>query len=337
MACVAGLLALMYVGRPILVSFTIAVLLSFILYPLCRKIESWGVGRIITTLICLISFIGILAGTLFLFSSEIVDLASQFSDFGQKLEELFNSIVKYSNRNIELVPNIDQHKLMDKGEEWVKESSGFLVKGTVSMTMSAISGLMMVFIYTFLLLIYRSGLVSAATHFSSSKHREDVRNMISDMQRVGQSYLVGMSIMIGILGTANSIVLFIIGIENAILFGFMAAFLSIIPYVGTTLGAAIPVLYSFMTSNSLVTPMIVIAAFAAIQFIESNFLSPKIVGGNLNINALVAIITLILGGYIWGVAGMTLFLPLTAIFKVFCSYYKPLKPVGLLIGERLYK
>ncbi|MEO9871978.1 AI-2E family transporter [Ekhidna sp.] len=217
----------------------------------------------------------------------------------------------------------------------MKESEGSIVTSTLSQTSTIFSGALMSFVYTFLLLIYRGGLKQVAQRFAKKNNKELVGKMLGEMQKVGQSYLFGMGIMISILGVANTIILLLFGLDNAIFFGFLAALLAIIPYVGTTIGAAIPIIYALMTNDSLWTPIGIMISFWAVQVVESNYLSPKIVGGNLNVNALAAIVSLIIGNSLWGVAGMALFLPFTAIFRVFCSYHRPLKSISLLLDEKL--
>ncbi|MEQ8562288.1 MAG: AI-2E family transporter, partial [Cytophagales bacterium] len=88
-----------------------------------------------------------------------------------------------------------------------------------------------------------------------------------------------------------------------------------------------------ITYDSIWYPVGVIGIFWLIQFLEGNFLNPKIVGGSLHINALFSIISLIAGGLLWGIPGMILFLPLMAVIRVVCSYYKELEPLALLIGD----
>jgi predicted PurR-regulated permease PerM len=161
--------------------------------------------------------------------------------------------------------------------------------------------------------------------------------MLKRVQEVGQKYLSGMLILIVILGFANSIGLWIIGIDSPFLFGFMAAVLSIIPYVGTTIGASIPVLYAFMSHDSLWVPLTVAILFWSIQVIESNFLNPKIVGSSIQVNALAAILSLIIGASVWGIAGMILFLPFAAMLKVVCDQYEELQPIAMLIGSENYR
>jgi predicted PurR-regulated permease PerM len=67
--------------------------------------------------------------------------------------------------------------------------------------------------------------------------------------------------------------------------------------------------------------------------VEGNFLTPKIVGGSMHINALAAILALILGNFIWGIAGMILFLPMMAMFRIVCQYYEGLHPLAMFISD----
>ena len=164
--------------------------------------------------------------------------------------------------------------------------------------------------------------------------RENALTMLRNVQQVGQKYLLGMATIIFILGFVNSIGLWIIGLDNPFLFGFLAACLVIIPYVGTFIGAAIPVLYAFVTFDTVWPAVAVVVFFWGVQVIESNFLTPKIVGGSLKINALTAILSIIVGASVWGMAGMILFLPFAAMLKVVCEQYEELKPIALLIGEQ---
>ncbi len=188
-------------------------------------------------------------------------------------------------------------------------------------------------IFTFLILIYRNGFTRALVLFFPENNRGNAFLMFKKVQLVGKKYLLGMIVLIVILGTANSIGLLIIGIDNPFLFGFLAGILAIIPYIGTFIGAAIPVLYAFLFYDSLWKPFAVIILFWVIQSVESNYLSPKIVGKSLNLNALTAILSIIIGAAVWGIAGMILFLPLTSMLKTVCEQYEKLRPVALLIGE----
>lgn len=222
---------------------------------------------------------------------------------------------------------------MDKIKSWLNDSAGLLLSQTFNSTASVTFGGIISMVFTFLILIYRKGLVRTVVGFFQPENREKAFEMIKSIQQVGQRYLFGMMVIILILGTVNSIGLLIIGIDNPLLFGFMAGLLALIPYAGTIIGAAIAILYSFMSYESVWMPITIAIFFWIVQFFESNFLSPKIVGGNLKVNVLTSILSIIIGASIWGVAGMILFLPFAAMVKVVCEKYEVLQPIALLMGE----
>jgi len=143
-----------------------------------------------------------------------------------------------------------------------------------------------------------------------------------------------MVILTVIIGLTNSVGLLIIGIDNPFLFGFLGAALAIIPYIGTTMGAVIPVIYSFVSYDSIWMALAVAILFWAVQVVSDNFLTPRIVGGSLRINALTAILSLFIGAAVWGLAGMIVFLPFAAMLKVVCEEFEELQPIALIIGEQ---
>jgi predicted PurR-regulated permease PerM len=333
-ATVFALFAILIVAKPILVPFGFAILLTFILIPLARKLESWGVGRILSAFLSIFGMILVVAVGIYLFSAQIINLSKEFSQFQDKILGIFADATLYINRNFGFVPHLEKGELYGQLKTWLSSSSGALVTQTFRSTTTVLTGLLAAIVFTFLLLIYRGGFKNALLEAYPEDEREKAYRMIVSVQQVGQKYLVGIILIVIILGLINSIGLLIIGIDNPFLFGYLASVLAIIPYVGTTLGAAIPVLYALMAYDSIWMAIAVAIYFWSVQVVESNFLSPKIVGGSLKVNALAAILSIFIGASVWGVAGMILFLPFTAMLKVVCDEYEELKPIGLLIGEQ---
>ncbi|ADR21484.1 AI-2E family transporter [Marivirga tractuosa] len=333
LAFVAVLIAFLVIAKSILIPLGIALLLAFILYPVHKKFSQWGVGNILAAFFSILLLIIIIGGGITFFSAEIIALSDEISNFGEKLSKLYTDVIIFVNQNVSLVEDLNKDQLLNDLKSWLKDSAGSLLGGTFNSTANFFTGLITMFIYMFLFLIYHKGLVRAFMKFSPEDKKQEFFKMLKGVQQVGQKYLSGMLVLIVILGFANSIGLWIIGIDSPFLFGFLAASLSIIPYIGTTLGATIPVLYAFMSHDSLLVPLAVAILFWAVQLIESNFLSPKVVGNSVNVNAFAAILSLIVGASIWGVAGMVLFLPFAAMLKVVCEEYEPLQPLALLIGN----
>ena len=320
-------------AKPVLIPLAFALLVSFILLPIVKKLENWGINKTFSAVLTIFGIILLLSGGIFLFSSQVINLTTKITDFQDKILQVFTKTTLFFNNNIEFIPTIEEGELIDMLKNWINESAGVLVSKTFNNTASFFGGFVSVIVFTFLFLIYRNSLVHAFTSFFPKNKRENGFQMFKKAQLVGKRYLLGMLVLMIILGTANSIGLLIIGIDNPFLFGFLAGILAIVPYIGTLIGAAIPVLYAFLAYDSLWMPIAVIILFWGVQSVESNFLSPKIVGKSLKLNALTVILSIIIGASVWGVAGMILFLPFSAMFKAVCEQYEELEPVALLIGE----
>jgi predicted PurR-regulated permease PerM len=336
-ATVVSVFAILFLAQSILIPLSFAFLLSLILYPLVKKLESWGVNKILAAFTSIVIVLVTICGSIFLFSTQLIKRTKEFSNFQGKILHVFAEATLYINDNLNFVHNLKKNELIELLKDWVGQSSGALVRQTFSSTATFLAGMLATIIFTFLILIYRKGLLTAFTSFYPEHKQEKVATMFQSVKQVGQKYLFGMIILIVVIGVANSIGLLIIGIDNPFLFGFLGAVLAIIPYVGTVSGAIIPTLYAFISYNSVWMPLEIAILFWAVQLISDNFLSPKIVGGSININALTAILSLIIGAAVWGIAGMILFLPFAAMLMVVCESYEELKPIALLIGNKNYQ
>jgi predicted PurR-regulated permease PerM len=293
-----------------------------------------GWNNIMAAATSLILFI-VLVGTLMtMLSAEVISLTDQWSVFSDRLLSLYSEIILFINENLPALEEIDEDEVIENAKEWLKGSWSELLGRTFSESTSFLTSLFSVFLFSFLFLLYRPQLVQAFIKFAPKGQEKNFLNMLKEIQQVGQKYLIGMLTLITILGLLNSVGLWIIGVETPFLFGYMAALLSIIPYIGTAIGALIPIIYTLMAYDALWMPVSVAILFWSIQILEGNFLNPKIVGKSVNVNAFAAILSLFLGATIWGVAGMILFLPFTAMFKVICRHYHSLEPLGDMIDDQ---
>ena len=331
------LFAILVFAKPILIPLSIALLISFILLPLAKKFEKWKMGRTFAAFLSIFTVILLIGGVTFFFSTQIINVVKEFTHFQDKIIRTFADATLFINKHVSFVPNLEKGELFNRMKVWLTDSTGVLVSKTVSNTATFIAGLLATIVFTFLFLIYRDGLVKAFLAFSHKDKQEKVLKMFKSVQMVGQKYLFGMIILTVIIGLANSLGLLIIGIDNPFLFGFLGAALAIIPYIGTTMGAIIPIIYAFVSYDSLWMAVAVAFLFWAVQLVSDNFLTPRIVGGSLKINALTAILSLFIGAAVWGLAGMILFLPFAAMLKVVCDEFEELKPIALIIGEKNVK
>lgn len=333
MASLIAFFTVLVLAKGILIPIAFAVLIAFILVPVARKFEKWGANKTFAALSALLSLLLIVGGGIFLFSSQIIQLADSLVDFKAEMLDLFAEITLFINQNVGFLPQLEKGELLEQLKKLLNESAGTLLSQTFSSTANILFGLLTAIVFTFLLLIYRKGLISALVHFYPQGNRSKAFKLFRSLQQVGQQYFFGMMVIVLVLGVVNSLGLWIIGIDTPFLFGFLAAILALIPYAGTIFGAMIPILYALVSYDSLWMPVTIAIYFWLVQFVESNFLSPKIVGGNLKLNALTSILSIIIGGTVWGIAGMIVFLPFAAMLKVIFEAYEGLHPAAMLLGE----
>ena len=147
------------------------------------------------------------------------------------------------------------------------------------------------------------------------------------------NFAKGMLLVYLLVGILNSAGLAIIGVPHALLFGFTAAILTFIPYIGIMVGALLPVVVVWVTQNSIWYPIAVLFVFGIVQLLEAYLIFPLAVGKRLKINTLVVFIMIISGGMLWGAAGMILFIPMISIVKLVADNTPSLRYLSELLGD----
>jgi predicted PurR-regulated permease PerM len=159
-----------------------------------------------------------------------------------------------------------------------------------------------------------------------------MEQVIYNATRVSQQYLLGLSKMIVLLWIMYSIGFSIIGVENAIFFAILCGLLEVVPYVGNITGTILTVTVAAIhgANPSLLGGIVI--TYGVVQLIQGWVLEPFILGPQVKINPLFTIVVLVIGQLLWGISGIILAIPLTAIFKIICDHIAALKPYGFLIG-----
>jgi predicted PurR-regulated permease PerM len=190
-------------------------------------------------------------------------------------------------------------------------------------------------VYVFLILFYKPLLLDFFHQLFGADHKTTVSEIINQTKTVIQKYLSGLIIEIIIIAVLNTAGLMILGIEYALLLGIIGALLNVIPYIGGIVAVALPMIIALITKDSPMYALYVLAIYYAIQLIDNNYIVPKIVASKVKVNALVSIVVIFAFGALWGIPGMFLSIPITAIFKVICDRIESLKPVGFLLGDTM--
>lgn len=321
-------------AKQFLYPLVFAALFAYLLYPFVNYLEKKSIPRIVAILLALILTILVIG---MIFFVTYLQMRNIFEDF-ETLKQSANRNIELLNDTIETLPGLKNHTL----EEFLKErinqffenSNSFLSK-VFSTTTGTIFKLVLLPIYTFLILYYRTKFAYFILKLVRKKNKKIVINILRDISTIAARYMGGVSIVVLILCVLNSTGFLIIGAEYALLFGMVSAFFNFIPYFGTFIGGAIPMLFVLLTSTTPIEDAIkIFLLYTIIQFIENNILTPNIVGGHVRINPFFIIVGLVFGATVWGIPGMLVIIPLLAIAREICKYVDSLKPYGFLLGPK---
>jgi predicted PurR-regulated permease PerM len=187
-------------------------------------------------------------------------------------------------------------------------------------------------LYIFFLIYYRHFFVEFFYKLFFDEDKALIDETVVKIGIVIKGYLFGQFLDIMIIGIANSLALYFIGVGYAVVLGFIISILCIIPYLGMIVGSLIALLMAMLTTHTTWQPATTFAVLWIIHLIDSNIISPVVIGSRVSINPLVAIFVLFLFGELWGLPGLFLALPLTAILKVIFDAIPGLKPYAFLLG-----
>ena len=322
----------MYVLRDLLIPLTFAIIFALLLMPACQLLERYRIPRWLAITLVVLLTIAVLSFFFYMVYVQVMDLEEVLPQLTVKAEIWYRKMQLFIRHNF----NISRTQQKVEGQKYLTEllkNNGDMIGNTLSTTTGLLGNLTIIPLYVFLLLLYRDFIrVFFYKAFKSiSSHRVDV--VLKKVKDVVINYVVGLGMVIGLIGVLNTIGLYALGIEHAIFFGFLASFLVLIPYIGIAIGALLPVVFALITKDSAWYAFGVASLFFVIQMLEGNFITPYIVGSKVSVNSMAAIIALIIFGNLWGVGGLVLALPLTAIIKVVFDSVEDLRPYGYLLGD----
>ncbi|CAN5368806.1 AI-2E family transporter [soil metagenome] len=321
-----ALFTLSSILAPIAFSFIIAILLN----PLVNKFQHFGLNKIISISVALIIALVCVGGILFFISSQAMNFGDNLPELKVKFSQHFAELQNWAANYLK-VPLVKQQKILNEAAN----SSQVLIGRTLGGAIGVIGFFILVPVYVFLLLLYKSLMINFLHEVFEEKNESKVSAILVETKTAIQSYMVGLLLEALVVAILNSIALFICGVPYAILLGVVGALLNMLPYIGGIIAIALPVLIATITKDGLSTQIAVIISYTVIQFIDNNLLVPWLVSSRVRINAFFSIVIVLLGGALWGISGMFMSIPFLAILKIIFDRIPEMKPWGKLLGDEI--
>lgn len=329
--CFVILLVILYFGQSVLIPFSFSCLLAILLASPCQRLEKFGIPRGFATLICLLLSIIVFFFVFYFISSSIISFRNDFPLMVQNIRQAVTDIQVWLQQRFNLSTD-KVREFMNSSTSDVLPKTSVIVNTALSTVSSAFLTGVIVFLQTFLLLLYRSLIVKFFVSLFAEEFSSHVYNIMARVRYVIHGYIIGLFIEMLAVAAAYCGALFIIGVKYALLLGVIGALLNLIPYLGIFVACILSALITFSTN----TPSAVlwsVVSILAIHLVDANILLPKIVGSKIKINALTTIMGVIIGDAIWGIPGMFLAVPGMAILKVIFEDIPAFLPFAILMDD----
>lgn len=333
---IAVLFCCIYFASSVVITLICSLLIAAVLEPGVRLMENLGVPRWLASL-CMVLLM-LLAVYLLIYL--IYDRAQAFFEEMPRLVEKLKQItahIQLTTQNFQrstqtIVPPSGEANLptvrLQQESPWMQ----YALRGIGSVYAFTVTVMFIPFL-VFFMLTSKHQVWSASLNLFPASTRQQAENVINAISGMFRQFVVG-NFLVGVISAAIITPVFaLIHLRYALLMGPLAAFLSLVPYIGVALGIIPPLLIALLQYD-VVSPFVAIGVVVAVtHFAAVNILTPQLVGRRVNLNALTVTIAMMFWGWLWGGIGLVLAVPITAGVKAVCDNVEKLKPYGAWMGE----
>lgn len=322
---------LMYVAQSVLIPLFFAVQISLLLYPLAKKLEekfhfSRSAASFVSVLLFVVGlsiFLYVLTYQILLFSQDIPAIQHAINTLLADLQHWLTD--KYH------IDSAVQVSYMNQAINNITSWAALYVSDLFLQVSEIIFWVIIVFIFSYFILHHRCLLVNFIVGIFPKQSSNKVKNVVYETRIVANNYIIGLLIEFVVVAVAYCATFILLGIKYAVLLGLVCAALNFIPYLGFIISCLLVILVTLI-HGSLGLALQATGLLLLIHILDANILLPRVVGNKVKMNALITIIAVLMGGVLWGIAGMFLSIPISAMMKIVFENVDTLKPWALLMG-----
>lgn len=327
----------LHLARSLFLPIVIAGLVTLLLNPTVSLLSRWRLPRGAAAAVVLLSFISLIAvgvhSTFEPASKWIEEAPSSLRQVERKVRRLLKPVEEVSEAARQ-VERLTQMQDADKPAPVELNSDPSLGKSLFEGTQNLLVSAGVVLILSFFLL--SSGdlfLHKVVRMLPRMKDRKKIVNISRQIQRDVSTYLLTISSINVLLAVCVGTMTHFMGLPNPMLWGVMAATFNFVPYLGAIAGMVILGGASLLTFDDPIQALVPPLIYLALTALEGSIVTPLALGHRLSLNPVVIFLGLFFWGWIWGVAGALLAVPLLISAKIICDHLEPLEPIGELLGR----
>jgi len=328
-AVALGICVVLYFSRRVVAPFFIAFALAYLLDPLVDRLVSFKLSRTLSVLVLMLAFFFLMlgAGVLLvpIFSMQAENLAKNIPTYIGIFQEWFRPI-------LDMISGLDPAKVeefVNKGLSRfgelpmkVLQFSGKFIWGSISNLFNIIlmfANLIIIPVVMFYLLRDFDSINEKLLKLVPPRLQEKTKDIVLEIDQVLSRFVRGQLVVAGLMGAMYSIGLFLCDTPMSLSLGMMAGLVNLVPYLGLVLGFVPSALLTYMHTQEWMPVLAVAGVFGVVQALEGMVITPRVVGDNIGLHPVAVILAVLLGGELFGLAGMILGVPVVAVLNVLMS------------------
>jgi len=343
---ILGMLALLHFAASVFITLFSALLLAFALEPVVHLLcVRTPLRRHHASAVVVFLFVAMLYGLFYAtylraesFLADIPAIAEKIRtapmvrNLTEKAEEL-NRLAAEAGRRIAPQAAPARPKSASPGVERDTDSiAGSLIQGLGSLS-GVLFALGFIPFLVYFILADREPLTRRTQELFPEEHRATVGVILVDIERMMRKFLLGNALIALVLSAATVLVFLLVGLPYPVVLGILSGSLSIVPYLGLPLALLPGVVVGLVSFESGGPFLAVIASVSLFHLVAANYLTPKLVGGGVRLNATASTVALLFFGWLWGGMGLLLGIPILAVLKCILDNIPSTRRVGMFLGE----
>ena len=327
-----GLVAFLYFGKPFIMPVVLAILLTFLLKPIVRALADIRVPEPVGAVLVMALFFTAVSFA----TSGLVQPATQWLSKApetiSRVQGRFQHWFRRAERLSQAATQVEDITKNASGQPptpKVEVKQPAFINTLFTYTKSFATGMIETVVLLFFMLaagdLFMHKLVKVLPTLHDKKKAVEIA---SEVQHSLSTFLFTITMINAVFGLAVGLSAFLLGLPNPVLWGVLAGALNFIPYFGPIIGSVILLIVGFLTFDSPVRAILPSIVYITLHAVESNLITPMILGRRLTLNPLVIFLSIMFWTWLWGIPGALLSIPMLMMLKIFCDHFKPLAPIG---------
>lgn len=319
--------------QTVLLPVVLAIFLSYIFKPVVLFLKKWRMPLALALLVVFVVVSGLFFGlSVIIYSSfeSFVQEAPKYQDkLGFLLRESMLTLDSLAARFNIKPEHVSLADLVD-----VSSLTSLITAGAGSFV-SGIGNFVLILLLMFFILAGSGDLVAKIRFAVSAQRSNQLAAMIESVDLKVRQYLIAKTLISFVTGAITTLILLIFGVDFALLWGFLAFLLNFIPNIGSIVAVIFPILIALLQFDSASTAFILLVLLISTQMVMGNVIEPKLMSFSLDLSPLLVLVALIFWGWLWGIWGMILAVPIMSILKIVFENVEALKPIGVVMSGKV--